>query len=272
MCVLLIYLSLMPCYLSAQVMETAIGESADSTLLKSGSSDAGLFEHPDDSSGHSVQTRNCVNTFTNQTVTSYLFVEGCNTLTVQNVTVTNSGNLHLSAPGVITINGAFDVYLGGQLNVGASSSPPPPPPGNTMQTAINIGTFGNPFQYSDIKNTVNYTNDFVGRPANDVFYKFAITTPMNVTIKLCDSQIDTYVHLLNASGNVIDFNDDYSGPGACGNYLHSYLKKSLNPGTYYVVSEGYSANGIIQTAVIGETAQSGFNYTYDASGNRITRQ
>jgi len=268
---LLIHLSLIPCYLSAQVMETAIGESADSTLLKSGSSDAGLFEHPDDSSGHSVQTRNCVNTFTNQTVTSYLFVEGCNTLTVQNVTVTNSGNLHLSAPGVITINGAFDVYLGGQLNVGASSSPPPPPPGNTMQTAINIGTFGNPFQYSDIKNTVNYTNDFVGRPANDVFYKFAITTPMNVTIKLCDSQIDTYVHLLDASGNVIDYNDDYSGPGACGNTLHSYLKKYLNPGTYYVVSEGYNANGIIQTAVIGETAQSGFNYTYDASGNRISR-
>ena len=41
-------------------------------------------------------------------------------------------------------------FLGGQLNINIAQSPPPPPPppaGNSMQTAINIGTFGSPFQY-----------------------------------------------------------------------------------------------------------------------------
>lgn len=64
-----------------------------------------------------TQTRGCVSSFTNQTVSSAVSVQGCTTLAVQNVTVTYTGNLTLSAPGDITINGAFEVKGGGVLNV-----------------------------------------------------------------------------------------------------------------------------------------------------------
>ena len=59
----------------------------------------------------------CVSTFSNQTVNSFISVLGCSTLAVQYVTVTNTGNLSLSAPEAITINGNFEVKSGGVLNV-----------------------------------------------------------------------------------------------------------------------------------------------------------
>jgi len=248
-------------------------ESADSTFYEeTGSPGTIKFELPDNSLMSAIQLRSCVNTFTGQTVSSIVSVLGCNILTVQSVTVTGSGNLSLTAPAEVVINGPFDVSLGGILSVCDGSQPPSPPPGNTMQTAINIGTFGGAFQYSDTQNTVNFTNDYVGRPTNDVFYTFTITAQLDVTIKHCDSQVnDTYLHLLNSSGASIGYNDDYSGPGACGNTNHSYLKMNLSAGTYYIVSEGYSVNGNIKTWVTGEIPQLNFNYTYDASGNRINR-
>ena len=335
MCMLLIYLSALSGYLAAQITGTTLNESADSIINRTGSPPRAVIIEQFDDLGSPVQTRSCINTYSNQTVSTFLVINGCSTLVVQDVNVTNdgdlyllapgeitingefdvilggqlnvhiqppcvnaftnqmvssyieiigcdtllvqdvtvtsTGDLHLSAPGDITINGVFDISLGGQLNVNMIQSPPPPPPGNTMQTAINIGTFGIPFQYSDSQNTTDYTNDYVGQPTNDVFYVFTITTEMNIAIKHCDSQIATYLHLLDASGTSIAYNDGYSGAGGCTNSSHAYLKQYLTPGTYYIVSEGYSANGIIQTEVIGEIPQSSFEYTYDASGNRISR-
>lgn len=224
------------------------------------------FVPTSDSLQASVQTRACVSTFTNQTVSSYLYVSGCNTLVTQNITVTGSGNLSLAAPGDITINGPFDVLLGGQLNVNSEQ------PGNTRQSSIDMGIYSAPFQFSDSKNTANYSNEYAGQPGNDVFYRFTLSVPMRVTIQHCGSFGDTYLHLLDANGTRIAYNDDYSGAGACSNAAQSYLKLSLAAGTYYIVSEGYNSNGIIQTSVTGEIMQSSFGYTYDASGNRIARQ
>lgn len=68
-------------------------------------------------SAQEVNPRSCVNTFQNQTVSTYLSVLGCQTLDVQNVTVSGNGNLYLSAPAEITINGTFEVQLGGVLNI-----------------------------------------------------------------------------------------------------------------------------------------------------------
>ena len=59
-------------------------------------------------SSQEVDTRSCVSTYTNQTVSSSVSVLGCNTLAVQNVTVASNGNLSLSAPAQITINGPFE--------------------------------------------------------------------------------------------------------------------------------------------------------------------
>ncbi|MDR2408492.1 MAG: pre-peptidase C-terminal domain-containing protein, partial [Bacteroidales bacterium] len=109
--------------------------------------------------------------------------------------------------------------------------------GNTLANPVVAGSFGSAFQYSNSQNTDDFTNDYVGRPNNDVFYKFTLTVPMTVTISHCGSTLgDTYLHLLDASGNRIAYNDDYSGQ--CSSHYHSYLKKVLYAGTYYVVSEG----------------------------------
>ena len=59
----------------------------------------------------------CVNTFENSTVSSMISVQGCNTLTVKNVTITNNGNLTLSAPDAVLINGFFEAQLGSVLNI-----------------------------------------------------------------------------------------------------------------------------------------------------------
>lgn len=80
-----------------------------------------------DSSSTVIQLRSCVNSFTNQTISSYQTVYGCSNLTVSDVRVLSGGNLSLMAPGEIIINGVFDVMKGGVLNVGTAVNPPPPP-------------------------------------------------------------------------------------------------------------------------------------------------
>jgi DNA-binding beta-propeller fold protein YncE len=93
---------------------------------------------------------------------------------------------------------------------------------------------------------------------------------MEVIIRHCGSTLsDTYLHLLNEAGTVILYNDDYSQANHCSSSLHSYLKTVLQTGTYYVVSEGYSQNGGIQTTIEGRVAY--LWYAYDACGNRIER-
>ncbi|MDR0546116.1 MAG: T9SS type A sorting domain-containing protein [Dysgonamonadaceae bacterium] len=139
--------------------------------------------------------------------------------------------------------------------------------GNTRQNPIVAGTYSSPFNYSGSQNTVNFTNTY-GQSSNDVFYKFMLSVPMTVIVSHCGSALsDTYLHLLDANGNRIAYNDDYNG--TCSNYYHSYLKQDLAEGTYYVVSEGYSVNGVIATSITGEIA---FTYSYDASGNRTSRR
>lgn len=72
-------------------------------------------QHSDSASIYSVGS--CVNTFENQTVSSKVSVQGCNTLVVQNVTISNTGNLMLSAPESITLSGPFVGELGSVLNM-----------------------------------------------------------------------------------------------------------------------------------------------------------
>jgi len=58
-----------------------------------------------------------VDTYQNQIVSTEVFVQGRNVLTSNNVTVTSTGNLTMSAPEQILITGDFEVQLGGQLNL-----------------------------------------------------------------------------------------------------------------------------------------------------------
>ncbi len=68
-------------------------------------------------SSQEVGTRSGVCSYSNPTGSSSVSVLGCNTLAVQNVTVASNGNLSLSAPAQITINGPFEVKSGGILNI-----------------------------------------------------------------------------------------------------------------------------------------------------------
>ena len=81
-----------------------------------------------DSSSTVIRLRSCVNSFTNQTISSHQTIYGCSNLTISDVRVLSGGNLSLMAPGEIIINGVFEVMKGGVLNVGTTVNPPPPPP------------------------------------------------------------------------------------------------------------------------------------------------
>jgi len=132
-------------------------------------------------------------------------------------------------------------------------------PGDSMQDPIIAGTYDNSFEYSNTQNTTNFTNQYTARTPNDVFYKFTLSRKMKVTMSHCGSLIDTYMFLLDASGNTITSNDDYSGDGACTTSLHSFIQKTLDPGTYYIVSEAFAGTGIITTNISGYAPED-FNY------------
>ncbi|MBP1615020.1 MAG: hypothetical protein H6Q13_2468 [Bacteroidetes bacterium] len=138
------------------------------------------------------------------------------------------------------------------------------PEGNTMSNAINMGVYSSSFLYTDTKDTNGFTNDYQGRPySNDVFYQFTLSEDMNVVISHCGSSVsDSYVWLLDSSGNRIGYNDDYSGIEACSNNKLSYLDMpNLAAGTYYVVSEGNFENGEIITQIKGTTYNLGIGST-----------
>jgi hypothetical protein len=59
----------------------------------------------------------CVNAFMNQTVSASTTITGCNTLSLQNVTVTSNATLTLDAPGDVIINATFDLQSGSSLHV-----------------------------------------------------------------------------------------------------------------------------------------------------------
>ena len=162
--------------------------------------------------------------------------------------------------------------------------------GDTMTDPIIVGTISSSITYQDTRNTNNYTNQYNGRSTKDVFYQFTLTDPATVTMTHEGSSFaDTYMHLLDASGTCIAYNDDYSGEGHCSDTHMSYIRMQLEAGTYYIVSEGYSKNGnittnittFIQYAIIGdfkflpiitETYSNDFSYTETVNTHRYTNQ
>ena len=121
----------------------------------------------------------------------------------------------------------------------------------TYQSPLNIGTKNTSFTYSNTQNTVNLSNSY-GRSTNEAVYVFTLNTSMEVIMRNCNSSVsDTYMYLLDALKNLIVSNDDYSGAGCCSNTYHSYIKRQLPAGTYYLVCEGYSSNGNITTNITG---------------------
>ncbi len=123
------------------------------------------------------------------------------------------------------------------------------PIGATINNPINVGTIVPGIVYTDTKNnaTANgFGNDY-GQPSDDIYYKFTLNTAAEVSISNCSSTFDTYLHVLDANGNLITSLDD-SGPLCPG--LPSSIKVELSEGIYYVVAEGYyNLTGNIITSI-----------------------
>ncbi|MCJ8165966.1 DUF6443 domain-containing protein [Pontibacter sp. E15-1] len=125
------------------------------------------------------------------------------------------------------------------------------PEGATLSNPIPMGTLSScGASDPDTKNTgtSNCFGNFYGQPSDEVYYRFELAHSTEVEISHCDSGFDTYLHLLDAGGNRIAYNDDY-GP-SCPTSSRASLRQTLAAGTYYVVSEGYGSNSGDITTVI----------------------
>ena len=112
--------------------------------------------------------------------------------------------------------------------------------GSNMNNPVNAGIFpGAP--YADTKSNIT-TNGFgndMGNQSDDIFYKVTIASSGILSLATCNSTFDTYLYLLDANGKILISNDDN---GFCTGSLQASLKTQVYPGTYYVVTEGYSSN------------------------------
>lgn len=64
---------------------------------------------------NATEVGDSIDTFQNQTVTTTLNLQGRNTVTMNNVTVTPTGHLTVTAPRGVVIPANFEVQLGGTL-------------------------------------------------------------------------------------------------------------------------------------------------------------
>jgi subtilisin family serine protease len=110
---------------------------------------------------------------------------------------------------------------------------------------------GDNFNLPVIVNTTNYsgnfsntstsgfTNQYNGQSSADIYFK--VTTGAcidSLEVSTCGSAMDTYLTLLNSSGNLITFNDD---DGNLCSGTPASIKVAVLPNTvYYVVAEGYN--------------------------------
>ena len=67
--------------------------------------------------------RSCVSILENQTVSSSRSIVGCDSLIVRGVTVSDMGNLMLTAPDYVVLYGAFEVVQGGILSINEKEEP-----------------------------------------------------------------------------------------------------------------------------------------------------
>jgi hypothetical protein len=147
----------------------------------------------------------------------------------------------------------FAPKLSAQQPIGAT-------PGNPIQVILTRG-----ITYTDTQNNnpINgFGNDF-GQPSDDIIYKFTLTASSEVNVSHCGSAFDTYLYVLDPQARILASNDDY-GPFCT--TLQASLTVKLNPGTYYIVSEGYSSNfGSITTSIsLGKPMGANISYPIDA--------
>lgn len=131
------------------------------------------------------------------------------------------------------------------------------PEGDMKDNAFYVGWQSTDFEYSDVCDTREFTDQYQGTSGNDVFYQFGLEVPMDIILSHCGSEVDeTFIYLLDSEGNCIASSAEFSGDEDCNNRQTAFIcKKELPEGTYYVVSEGYSEDGKITTHIQGVCSQ-----------------
>ena len=119
------------------------------------------------------------------------------------------------------------------LNVSATAIQPTTPrdPGNTLNTALDIGTLNGNTSFSD----------FVGSVDRDDYYRFTLTSPRNFNLSLSGLSATTEVDLIqdkNGNGQV-DYNDSLDSKYGYSNSDAS-MGQFLTAGTYFVRVQAYS--------------------------------
>jgi len=83
----------------------------------------------------------------------------------------------------------------------------------------------------------------VGSPSGEVTYEFTAESSMTVNFDLCDSEFDTYIRIIDDSGNEVAGNDDHSRCGSRGFGWGSHVEILILAGrTYTVVVEGFATH------------------------------
>ncbi len=138
------------------------------------------------------------------------------------------------------------------------------PVGDLLATAINIPAL--PYSTTNNNLFANCWTHNTGQPSADVYYKLIPDCSGTLTVSMCGggTLTDSYLHLQNAAGTDIAFNDD-NGPSCVG--LLSSLNYAVTAGTiYYIVCEGYSTNeGTFSLDV--SLAGAGITYYADDDGD-----
>ena len=145
------------------------------------------------------------------------------------------------APGTYYIASEGYYTTTGDINTEVKIAPVVPAKGNTFSNPILISdNVGSCFSFNDFKNNgAGFGNDYYAQPSEDIYYKFTLTTTQTISISNCGSEIyDSYLTLLDWQGNYYASNDDASNCTISN--LHSFLQLQLQPGTYYIVEEGYN--------------------------------
>lgn len=115
------------------------------------------------------------------------------------------------------------------------------PAGNTQALPISVSAL--PWNYSGNNLSSHcFTDAFTGpdnQPSPDVFFQVSLNKPGGLKVSTCNTNgLDTYIHILDAYGNVVSANDN-DGIFCQGIYASDSIYHSGDAAIYYVVVEGH---------------------------------
>lgn len=183
--------------------------------------------------------------------TEYVFSSSVST---DYITIGNQGGTEVLASGAGTVTWTSDIdgyirfytHLDSSCTSSNTSSrrrsvlcgellPPPINDECTNAIALSCGDSGTGQTFT--------ANESGGRDSKDVFFTYTGNgVPENITMSLCGSSFNTYVHVYSdcTLTNVITYDDNYCGGAQTGDYSSQVSFTSDGVSTYVILVEGYS--------------------------------